>query len=253
MISTILWIACYFCIYNLTSDPCFQYVEDEIFTAEEKIENDKSVITDWKEDKPKLWNTKDILLRFDVMLLLCAEAFIAYQFYQMELTINMTADFQFGWSLKTIGIVTSIVVILGSIFLYIVQQKLLENARNIFYMYVYGFALTALVLSILHLIIVVEPKNLTTQIVLLSLALLCNTIQGYGSTVYCRCLIFAISPSHSASIVESHRYLMAKSFGFLAFLISGLVYPWLWIVLLFYTAVCYFFIFMLLKNMNLYF
>jgi len=37
IINTILWIACYFCMRNLTIDPSFQYVKDEIFTKD-KIE-----------------------------------------------------------------------------------------------------------------------------------------------------------------------------------------------------------------------
>jgi len=76
--------------------------------------------------------------------------------------------------------------------------------------------------------VVSELSNVTVQIVLLTLVVFLNTFLVSG-TVCFRLLIFS-------SILESHRFFMARTLGFIGFSISGYVYPVMWIILPLYCV-----------------
>ena len=95
-------------------------------------------------------------------------------------------------------------------------------------------------------------SNLTTYIgsILLGSTVLLNMVEGCFSGLCCKWLLFAITPSHSASTVESHRYFVESVASSLAFATSGLVFTHLFLVMPFFIMLCLAILFSLLVIQN---
>ena len=126
-ISTILWIISYFGLHNLTSDP--EYPEAD-FDLEPKNENEQKSV--------KLWTTKDILKDPYIMLLFSTDVFSMFQYFQLDIVINLTAVQYFHLTLTQLVIIVNIVLGASSVILMVVQKKLMNNALNIFFLYLYN-------------------------------------------------------------------------------------------------------------------
>ena len=133
ILSSILLIISYFHIHNLTQDKTFDFLKDQI------IGDDKE--NDEKSTAQKLWTTKDIVTNGNLMFLLSTEAFLSFSYYQMDLIIAMTAVRTYQLTLAQFGVLTACVILLAIFILYTIQRKLLGNGLNIYFLYMFGFAI----------------------------------------------------------------------------------------------------------------
>ena len=239
--SYILFVEFYFGLSNLTLDPAYDLVKDDILA-----DSDKKPAVDCEENGAKLLKTKDLLKDFDILLLLTAEGMVAYQYFQLELLINMTALYHFHWSITKIAAVTAVCVLVTSVCLYFGQKPLMNGTRNVYFLYISCFVFLIILESALNLAIPLNIKNKTIQIVIIWFILFLNILQGFGSTVYCVYLLFALTPAHSASIVESHRYVVSKVFSCVAYFTSSFVFNAIFPCLTLYSVICCIIIILLL-------
>ena len=242
-ITLIMWIISYFGLHNLTKD------HECPFTDCKPLDRDELNAKTTNQDK--LWTTRDILKDRFLMLLLVAEGFLSFQYFQMELEINLMAVEYFNWSILQLGLITSTVIIVSTGTLYLIQKKLMGSALNIFFLYVIGLVIIAVLESIILFGTVMQGDK-RLQYAVIFTGLFCNVVQGFGSTVYCQWLMFSITPSHSSSIIESHRYIIARALACLAFFTASYVYDILSFMLPVYSIVTYIFIMLLLYNRTYY-
>ena len=235
VLSFIFLVISYFHLHNLTQDETFQYLKHEIHHNNEEKTDEKAT------GKPSqaLWNTKDILARGNLMFLLLTEAFLSYNYFQMELVIVMTAVKTYHLTVMHLGLLTGGVVVLVAVLLYNVQKRLLRDGLNIFFLYVTCFIIIALYESFLLLILNLHLTSFYSQDLAIFVLIACNSIQGFGSTVYCRWLMFSSTPSHSASIVESHRYIFCRLMASIGFFTSSYVFEALWFAIPLYVSICF--------------
>ncbi|XP_066935298.1 uncharacterized protein [Clytia hemisphaerica] len=238
-ITSFMWIFSYFGLHNLTKDP------ESPFSDCNTINKNNSNAKPSNDDK--LWTTKDILKDRHLMLLLVAEGFLAFQYFQMELEINLMAVEYFHWPMLQLGLITSIAIIVSTGTLYLTQKKLMGSALNIFFLYVVGLVIIGVLESII-LFGTVTKFDKPLQHAVIFTSLFFNIVQGFGSTVYCQWLMFSITPSHSSSIVESHRYIIARALACLAFFTASYVYDILKYIIPVYSLITYILILLLLSN-----
>ena len=220
-------------LQNLTYDETFnKHLKYEIHSKEDEKKRNK-IATD------QLWNTKDIVSHGKLLLLLLTDTFLAFSFYQMDLVVIMVAVRTYHWTMFRLGLLTGGVMIFVTTFLYNVQKRLLGDGLNIFFLYVTCFAIIALYQSFLLLVLNLHLTALYSQAFAIFVLLACNYIQGFGATVYCRWLIFSCSPSHSASIVESHRFIFNRIMATIAFFTSSYAFDVLWIVTPIYFSISF--------------
>ena len=235
ILSSILLIISYFHLHNLTQDKNFDLLKDQILGNDKVKDNDNTK----KSTIPKLWSTKDVVTNWNLMFLLTTEAFLSFSYYQMDLVITMIAVKTYNWSIFYYGILTGIVTFCTSILLYNVQRRLLGNGLNIYFLYSLGFVLIALLESLLLMTSELNLKSFYSQMVALFLIITCNMVQGVGSTVYCRWLMFALTPSHSASIIESHRFMFCRVLASIGYFTSSYVFEMLWLLIPIYVCLCF--------------
>ena len=199
--------------------------------------------------KPKLLSTFDILKDFDLTLLIATEGILAYLFFQMDLVFNMVAIFNFHWKMESLSIALVVAVIITILLISYVRKNLVSCQVNIFYLFVMCCVLLLFSQSLMHLTLSLElNQHFCIQFFLFQMAIVCLMVYAFGSTAYARWLLFELSPSHSASIVESHRFLFSKLFSFLGFLTAGYVMPNLWFILPLYIVILFCVITLLLYN-----
>ena len=229
MSSFILLVVSYFYLHNLTQDKTFDlYLKHEVLGDEaEKVKKEK---TD-KSKPQKLWSTIDIVRNGNVRFLIITEAFLAYSYSQIDLVITMTAVKTYQWNIIQFGVLTGVVVISTSISMYFVQKKLLGNGLNIYFLFVFCFVLISFFCSLLLLMVVLQLKSFYWQMLTLYIAIFCNSIQAFGSTAFSRWLIYSSTPSHSASIIESHRFMYCRVWASVGFFTSSYAFQWIWLVL----------------------
>ena len=75
------------------------------------------------------------------MFLLSTEAFLSFSYYQMDLIIAMTAVRTYQLTLAQFNVLTACVILLAIFILYTIQRKLLGNGLNIYFLYMFGFAI----------------------------------------------------------------------------------------------------------------
>ena len=209
-----LWAACFFCLSNLTTDPVFKHIKNQ---TSKNGNNYVNIITNDLKN-PKLLSTFDILKDFDLTLLIATEGILAYLFFQMDLVFNMVAIFNFHWKMASLSIALIVAVVLTIFLISYVRSQIVSCQVNIFYLFVMCCVLLLFSQSLMHLTISLElNQHFCIQFFLFQVAIVCLMVYAFGSTAYARWLLFELSPSHSASIVESHRFLFSKLFSFLGF------------------------------------
>ena len=233
-ISFILLIISYFHLHNLTQDKTFHLLKDQILDGKSKEGEEES-----KKKTTKLWGTKDIETNGNLMFLLCTEAFLSFSYFQMDLIITMTAVRSYGLTLLQLSVLTTFVVVIATLCLYTIQRRFLVDKLNTYFLYMFGFVIIAFFESFLLLAWSFDLKSIYSQMTTLFILVFCNLVQGVGSTVYCRLIMFAISPSHSASIVESHRFMFCRIMASIGFFTSSYVFDVLWLVIPFYVCLCF--------------
>lgn len=234
ILSLILLIISYFYLQNLTHDESFDILKDEILDkkAKEKEKNEKST-------NEMLWSTKDVVANWNLMFLLSTEAYLSYTFFQMDLIFTMTAVKTYEWTILQLSILTTFVIGSVSLLLYIIQTRLLGSRLNIYFTYMFGFSIIAFFESFLLMTWSFDFSSIYSQMAALSVLLSCNLIQGVGSTVYCRLLMFEMTPTHSASIVESHRFIFSRILASIGFFTSSYVFEVLWLIIPFYICISF--------------
>ena len=230
MLSVIVLTISYFFLHNLTKDKTFDlYLKREVLGDDETEIKEKEKAD---QSKPqRLWTTKDIATNWNVMFLFMTDAFLAYAFAQMDLVITMTAVKVYHWSILHFGILTAVSVLNVSLILYYTQKKLLGNGRNMYFLFIFCFVFIALFTSYLNMMLAMDWKSFYWQTTTLFIAHFINSIQAIGSTAFSRWLIYSSTPSHSASIIESHRFMYCRVWASVGFFTSSYAFQWIWLVL----------------------
>ena len=238
----VLFVVFYFGASNLTLEPEYQLVKDDILSEKDKVaEEEKSNGTGHK-----LLTTKDIFTNFDLVLLLTSRGILLFQYFGIEMLINITVLYHFHWTMTNIAIVTAVCVVIASILLFFGQNYIMAKSTNVYLLYITCFLILATVESLLNLAVQLEIENMILQIIVVSIVLFLNLFQGFGSTVYSRYLLFSLTPSHSASIMESHRYIVSHLFGFFGCFTSSFVFDSMFYCFLLMNVTCYIIVSLLL-------
>ncbi|XP_066910728.1 uncharacterized protein [Clytia hemisphaerica] len=192
-----------------------------------------------------IWTTFDIIRHFNVLFIILADGILSFQYYQIELLVNMVGVLHFEMTKKELGTTLFIAVLIASVITILIERGSGSNSVVIFYQYVSTFILVVLEELILFAI---TGSNFTTSIasILLGSTIFFNMMQGCFSGLCCKWLLFAITPSHSASTVESHRYFIESVASSLAFATSGLVFTNLFLVIPFLVITFFAIVFSLL-------
>ena len=233
----IITIMSYFKVSNLTNEPAYKLVKSEFV-----IEEDES-------RKPRLWTLKDITNDFELMIILGVECFIAYQ-SQLEILTNMISISLFGWSILRLAVTLAIIIIILSIFLFGVERTLLGDAKNIYFLYVLSVISIMLACNFLTFSLLGDPKGKGLQSLIICIMMLLSFFPYFASTAYCRSLIFFITPSHSASIVESYRLIVQQLFASLGFFSASYAYDYLPIVSINYSFIAFFIVLLLVFGLR---
>ena len=197
----------------------------------------------------KLLSTIDIFKDIGLLILLFAEGLISYFYYQMVLLINMVSLYIFHWQLVYLSITIAIAVTVNFIIVLFTRRYFMSSAIDIYFLFVTGCCIIVLSQSLLFLTIALELNNyFWLQFTLMLLVQSFLMYNACGSLAYMRWLLLRISPSQSASIVESNRYLVAKVCGFFAFLTAGFIFKSIIVVLPLYNFLYYILILILVIN-----
>ena len=197
----IMLVWCYTSLPNVTLEPAFTLAKEEINMSKDTNQQE----TKQQQQQHKLWTLKDVFKRYHILFMLISQAFLIGLFTQIEMLINITAIQDFGFSLRQLGLATFIGVMVSTIIMYVIQKYLLTSQSNMFYLYIVFYAECIMIEALLNAVVASGIKS-TTLLMTFSAGLVAlNTLLGFGSMLCARCLLFALTPSHSASIVESYR------------------------------------------------
>ncbi|XP_066933275.1 uncharacterized protein [Clytia hemisphaerica] len=254
VVATIIWVATYLFLPNLTLEPIYKTMKNDIFSStevsdsvtnnntnnatgseifEETNESFKpfkqhkkipSTSTEELETISVLWTTKDIVQRTDVFFIILTQAFLSGQYYQMELLINMTALLIFQFNMTEISIATTIGVVFASLVMLAIRSRLLGSSVNIVFLFALSFVLATILESYLNIIIL---SGFRIKIILqatISIVVFLNTLQAFGAGSYTKIILFSMAPQHSAAIIESHRKASASFFICVAFFTASSVF-----------------------------
>ena len=227
-------IVSYFKMSNLTIEPAYKLVKSEFVIKEDK-----------QQTPIKLWTLKDIISDFELMIILVVECFIAYQ-GQLQILTSIIAVSKFRLSIFCLAVTFALAAFILSIFLYVIEKTLLGDVRNIYYLYVLSFISTMFSCNLLTFNLFVDLKGKVLQSLIVCIMLLFNYFPYFASTAYCRSLIFFITPSHSASIVESYRLTVQQLFSSIGFFSASYAFDYLAIVSINYCLIAFLIVMVLL-------
>lgn len=236
----ILSILSFFKVTNLTKDGVYDQVRLCFLEVQETDGVKKSV-----KPTPLQWTFKDVWNDPELIIIFVVESFIAYQ-SQLELLINMTAVFLFEWSLLRLALTLVITVAILTVALLIIEKILLVDVKNFYFLYVLAFCSIMLASSLLGITSIAEPKSVYWQTFLFCLLVSFSFFPYFGSTAHCRSLVFFLTPSHSASIVETYRLVFQQLSICLGFFLAGYAYDGLWYIMVAYGAITFYIIMVLL-------
>ena len=221
VVNFVLLTVAYLFLSNLTIEPAFKLVAPEISPPSSV----RPVRCTEPDDKVKLWTLKDILSRLDILFILIAQAVLVGAYCQLEQVVVMTAIEDFDFNLTQIALSTSIGVITSTIIIIFIEKKLLNSPNNIYFVFVESFASAIVVMTLIN--VTVAARNFASfpvLILVITLSIALNTLLYYGCSFCSRWIMFAIAPSHSASIVESHRFNYGTVLAVFAFFTSPYVF-----------------------------
>ena len=201
----------------------------------------------------KLWTTKDILTRFDIMFILIVQAIVVAAYCQLELLIVMTAIQDFNLTLYQIGLATTIAVIISASMMFLIEKYLLNSPNNIYFVFKKTFVFVILILTSINL--TASFREYTSVVVLflvVSNAIAMNNLLYYGYSCCSRWIVFAIVPSHSASFVESHRFNYGTLLSVFAYFTAPFVFEVMFYATIVYTVVFLLIIILLSKKRAFY-
>ena len=179
------------------------------------------------------------------MVILAVECFVAHQF-QLEIMVNMTAVYLFDWSILRLGITLAVTVAIIALLLLFAENNLLGNVMNIYFLYIFAFVSVMIANSLIAITVTLKPTSVYWQSFIVCLLLALSLFPYFASNAYCRSIIFFVTPSHSASIVESYRLMVRQLSTALAFFLASYVYAVVSVVSLAYSVVSFFIIMLLL-------
>ena len=218
VLASIVWLVAYFFLPNLTLDPIYKEIEDEIYKK------------DSKETESNLWETKDIVQRADVLFIVLTQAFLNAQHHQMELLINMTASLNFHQNISEVSLASTIGIVGAALIMLAIRYRLLNSSTNILFLFALSFMLAAVLGSYLNVIITSGIRDDIILKATIAFVVLLNTLQAFGAGCYTKIILFSMAPGHSASIIESHRKASASFFICVAFFTASAVFSFQYLV-----------------------
>eukprot|EP00111_Clytia_hemisphaerica_P001842 TCONS_00005171-protein len=220
--------------------------DHENVTTRDTQREDGDQINKCTESKTKLISLKAILRDREVITLLIGELFLSYQ-SQTEMLTNMVAVFVFKWSMTHVSITLSATIVILAFVMFLVERWLrLDNPINVFYLYVLAFIATMTANSLLMFSISISEIGLFYQTILIGALLTFSAFPFYASTAYCRSLLFFITPSDSASTVESYRNVVQQFMLAVSMFLASHVFDHLTTATMTYFAIAYSIFLMLL-------
>eukprot|EP00111_Clytia_hemisphaerica_P024535 TCONS_00072343-protein len=247
----LMWIAACFCISNLTLDPIYQQIKCEIlekahenvtFAKDEEKQKDLENISDDILITHKLWTLKNVLKRADVFLVLFSSAILMGQYFQAEVLINMISLYHFNFTMSKLAFATVIGVFTSTLLLAYIRKRFLSNSVDVHFMFIMTYVLMMVVYACLNLIKELTIENFPIQIMVISMIVLLNSITTFARTCYGRLILFSITPSHSASIIESYRKASGGIFTFICFLTASYAYSYQFYITWLHSAVLVIFV-----------
>ena len=233
IVAALFWMTCFFGLHNLTTDPVFEHVKPEIFP---ELETQKS------NNETDLLKIKDVLKNGNLVLVYAAQVLAEQCFYQLELVLTMYAILVYKFTLVKLGIVTAIAVLISISLMFSVRKRIVSSMINVYFVLIHSFILMCLLVSLFLLVDSLELKQFTFQALFVLTALLLINCFGSGVTIVNRLLAFSVTPSHSASIVDSYCYVVGSASITVSYFTASLVFSNLVYVLPVFFVVYYLFI-----------
>ena len=193
----------------------------------------------------KLWTFKDITNQPEVMVILAVDSFLSFQ-CQIEILVDMFAVLVFRWSMLQLSICISVSIFFVTILLLVVEKIVVGDIRSIYFLYVLAFLSNMMANSLLGIVSTIILGQEFWQFFTISLLLVLGYLPYFASYVYCRSILFYITPEHSASIVDSYRQVIHQSSMALGFFMTNSVYNVLRIMMLPYSVIAFCIVILLL-------
>jgi len=235
--SAFFWIFCFFRLHNLTTDPVFELVKPEIFYKTESSVKESNYNNQDGHNgdnhnhntaaiygEVKLLTLKDILSNGDLLLIYMSQLWSSQCFFQIDLVLTMYAILVYKFTLLKVGIVSTVAVFSSIGIMFIARKRILNSTKNIYFVLIQCFTLMSLLVSLFLMVDSIELKHFTVQVVFLGTALILNNFIEFGTLICNRILTFSVTPSHSASIVESYRVFIVSCSSAISYFTASLVF-----------------------------
>lgn len=165
-----------------------------------------------KPVKRSNWDLTKTLTHVNLLILIFTDGVICYTDSMMEVMNNMIGLYNFGWNINRISVLTGVAAIIFSTANFIFQQRVPKGSFTFYLLFIICFLLAIMELSLATISINVPISGNIIKYILFVSCIGLNILFGFGSGVYSKWLIFSLVPANSKSVVESHRYFVAKSF-----------------------------------------
>ena len=186
---------------------------------------------EFNNENIELWTFKDVINQPELMIILTVDSFLSYQ-CQVEILIDTFAVLVCNWSMLQLSICTSVSIFFVTIMLLVVEKIFVGDVRSIYYLYVLAFLSNMMANSLLGIVSTITLGQEFWQFFNVSFLLILVYLPYFASHVYCRSIIFYITPEHSASIVDSYRQVIHLSSMCLGFFTTNYVFDVLDIIML---------------------
>ncbi|XP_066913888.1 uncharacterized protein [Clytia hemisphaerica] len=168
------------------------------------------------------FTAKDIVMNFDLILLIISSALVNAIASIVELNINLMASDWYQWSLDRLSITTFVCVFVYIVFMLTVAYKIIDTHLKLIFLLV--FLLHAMCVLILMLPKLYPIYNIYWQEIQMVVSILLNSVTGLTIAVLARALLFQMVPPDHASFSDGFRSTVTRVFSVLAFFAASWIY-----------------------------
>ena len=186
---------------DLSTDPIFPEIQKKHFP--DQIISTNTGTTESKNQK--LLTFRDILQNGGLMVFLTYMFVSATEHYQLELITNMIAIMDYNYSIFQYGVIVTISVSICVITYFI--QKVITSSFDAYFLSIHNLVWLIIAQTLVSLALWIKSwaPSVVCVITVGSVVLL-NYLHGTVAVICVKQILFKLTPSHSASIIDSYRF-----------------------------------------------
>eukprot|EP00111_Clytia_hemisphaerica_P003066 TCONS_00008695-protein len=167
---------------------------------------------------------RDILQNDGIMVFLTYMFVSATQHYQLDLLTNMVAIMDFQYSISQYGIIVAIATALMCVSIYFIQ-KMMTSSLDTYFLSINNLVWIIIAQTLVSLSLWIKSwASNTLGFITVGLVVLLNYLHGTITIICVKQILFKLTPSHSASIIDSYRFNSLIAAVLIAFFTASYVF-----------------------------